>query len=167
MQPKDILEGLIKGNQSWFEAQQDMKKDIGAMKDLGFNDKQIGTIFDRRNLGRDFNALRANKFKPFEIPEGLIDEYIRNARVNGYQNPLNNETFRQINSIIRELYRLYLDGTYPSLMREMNIGNTAVLPQMPMPVVQPTARNVDPNTNLTRTEQALLSPEEQVIASRT
>ena len=52
-------------------------------------------------------------------------------------------------------------------MREMNIGNTAALPQMPMPVVQPTARNVDPNTNLTRTEQALLSPEEQVIASRT
>jgi len=27
--------------------------------------------------------------------------------------------------------------------------------------------NVDPNTNLTRTQTALLSPEEQVIASRT
>jgi hypothetical protein len=167
VQSKDIIEGLIRGNQSWFEAQQDMRKDINAMKDLGFNDKQIGTIFDRRNLGKDFNALRSNKFKPFELPEGLIDEYIRNARVNGYQNPLNNETFRQINSVIRELYRLYLDGTYPSLMREMNIGNTAALPQTPTPVVQPRTQNVDPNTNLTRTEQALLSPEEQVIASRT
>ena len=74
---------------------------------------------------------------------------------------------RDSNSVIRELYKLYLDGTYPSLMREMNIGNTAALPQTPMPVVQPTAQNVNPNTNLTRTEQALLSPEEQVIASRT
>ena len=167
VQPKDIIEGLIQGNQSWFEAQQEMKKDIGAMKDLGFNDKQIGVIFDRRNLGKDFNALRSNKFKPFELPEGLIDEYIRNARVNGYENPLTNETFREINSVLRDLYRLYLDGTYPSLIREMNIGNTSALPQMPMPNVQQTTQNVDPNTNLTRTEQALLSPEEQVIASRT
>ena len=135
-----------------------MKKDIGAMRDLGFNDKQIGVIFDRRNLGKDFNALRSNKFKPFELPEGLIDEYIRNARVNGYENPLTNETFREINSVLQDLYRVYLDGTYPSLIREMNIGNTSALPQMPMPNVQQTTQNVDPNTNLTRTEQALLSP---------
>ena len=34
-----------------------------------------------------------------------------------------------------------------------------------MPVVQ-TAKAVNPNTNLTRTQEALLSPEEQVIASK-
>ena len=39
------------------------------------------------------------------------------------------------------------------------------LPDMPQPVVQ-TARVVDPNTNLTRTQEALLSPEEKVIASK-
>jgi hypothetical protein len=167
VQAKDIIEGLIQGNQSWFEAQQDMKKDLGAMKDLGFNDKQIGIIFDRRNLGRDFNSLRANKFKPFELPEGLIDAYIRNARENNYANPLTPNTFRQINSVLRDLYKLYLNQPYPSLMREMNIGNTAALPPTPMPMAQPRARVVDPNTNLTQTEQALLSPEEQVIASRT
>ena len=40
---------------------------------------------------------------------------------------------------------------------------------MPMPNVNTvnTTQAVDPNTNLTRTETALLSPEEQVIASRT
>jgi hypothetical protein len=167
VQAKDIIEGLIQGNQSWFEAQQDMKKDLGAMKDLGFNDKQVGIIFDRRNLGRDFNSLRANKFKPFELPEGLIDAYIRNARENNYANPLTPNTFRQINSVLRNLYKLYLNQPYPSLMREMNIGNTAALPPTPMPMAQPRAQVVDPNTNLTRTEQALLSPEEQVIASRT
>ena len=43
--------------------------------------------------------------------------------------------------------------------------NTTSLPNMPMPRVQ-TAKAVDPNTNLTRTQEALLSPEEKVIASR-
>ena len=37
------------------------------------------------------------------------------------------------------------------------------LPNMPQPVVQ-TAKAVNPNTNLTRTQEALLSPEEKVIA---
>ena len=43
---------------------------------------------------------------------------------------------------------------------------TGSLPPTPQPIVQTTKANVDPNTNLTRTQQALLSPEEQVIASR-
>ena len=41
------------------------------------------------------------------------------------------------------------------------------LPPTPMPNIQATAQQINPTTNLTRTEQALLSPEEQVIASRT
>jgi len=40
------------------------------------------------------------------------------------------------------------------------------IPNVPMPNIFPTTASVDPNTNLTRTEQALLSPEEQVIAQR-
>jgi len=44
---------------------------------------------------------------------------------------------------------------------------TPALPVTPMPNVAVTAANTVPNTNLTRTEQALLSPEEQIIASRT
>ena len=35
-----------------------------------------------------------------------------------------------------------------------------------MPNVPPLTASVNPNTNLTRTETALLSPEEQVIAAR-
>ena len=42
---------------------------------------------------------------------------------------------------------------------------TPPLPNTGMPVVQ-TAQLRDPNTNLTRTQQALLSPDEQIIASR-
>ena len=42
---------------------------------------------------------------------------------------------------------------------------TPPLPNTPMPVVR-TAQQINPQTNLTRTQTALLSPEEQVIASR-
>ena len=164
---KDILDGLIQGNNSWYNAQQEMKKDINAMKDLGFNNKQIGIIFGRRNLTPDYGALTNDRFKPFTLPTGLIEAYIRNARENGYKNPLDQQARSQINSIIRELNRLRLSQPYPSLMRETNIGNMSALPRTPMPKIQSTAQQINPITNLTRTEQALLSPEEQVIASRT
>ena len=40
------------------------------------------------------------------------------------------------------------------------------IPNVPMPNIAPMTASVDQNTGLTRTEQALLSPEEQLIASR-
>ena len=43
---------------------------------------------------------------------------------------------------------------------------TPPLPNTPQPKVR-TAQQINPQTNMTRTETALLSPEEQVIASRT
>jgi len=43
---------------------------------------------------------------------------------------------------------------------------TPPLPNTAMPVVQTARANVNPNTNLTRTQEALLSPEEKIIASR-
>jgi hypothetical protein len=43
---------------------------------------------------------------------------------------------------------------------------TPPLPNTPQPVVRNMQANVNPNTNLTRTQTALLSPSEQVIASR-
>ena len=44
---------------------------------------------------------------------------------------------------------------------------TPPLPGTPMPNVKTAAANVNPITNLTRTQEALLSPEEKIIASRT
>ena len=44
--------------------------------------------------------------------------------------------------------------------------NTPPLGNTPMPVVQTARADVNPNTNLTRSQEALLSPEEKIIASR-
>ena len=44
---------------------------------------------------------------------------------------------------------------------------TPAAPYLPDPqIANMFAQNIDPNTNLTRTETALLSPEEQIIAQR-
>ena len=43
---------------------------------------------------------------------------------------------------------------------------TPPLPNTPQPIVQAVRANVNPITNLTQTQEALLSPEEKVIASR-
>jgi len=43
---------------------------------------------------------------------------------------------------------------------------TPPLPKTPQPIVQAVRANVNPITNLTQTQEALLSPEEKVIASR-
>jgi len=145
-----------------------MQKDIEAMKTLGFDDKKIGIIFDRRGKGKDYNSLVIDRFKPFDLPEGLIDAYIRNAEENGYENPLTPEAFSEINEILRELNQLYLEDRYPNLMQEVGMGNVSALPPTPMPNVNTvgTAQQINPTTNLTRTQEALLSPEEKVIASR-
>ena len=173
VKPDDIIQGLLQGNDSWMQAQKEMQKDIEAMKILGFSNKEIATIFDRRGLSQDYGFLTKNKFRPFQVPEGLVEAYIRNARENGYDNPLSKETFNKIRLIIRRLSKTALDEPYPNLnielerMDSFNTGNTSALPPTPMPNIQPTAQQINPTTNLTRTEQALLSPEEQVIASRT
>ena len=61
-----------------------------------------------------------------------------------------------------------LFGSIPqqdTTVQQANI-QTPPLPNTPMPKVQNVAQNVIPNTNLTRTETALLSPSEQLIKQR-
>ena len=50
-------------------------------------------------------------------------------------------------------------------VQQANI-QTPLLPNTPMPTIK-TAQNINPQTGLTQTESALLSPSEQVIARRT
>jgi len=78
-------------------------------------------------------------------------------------------------SFMREELEKYLEeikgdqSSLPNQEQTTQLANiqTPPLPNTPQPIVRPVQANVDPNTNLTRTETALLSPEEQVIASRT
>ena len=56
----------------------------------------------------------------------------------------------------------------PQTNKAKQIANiqTPPLGSTPMPIVQTARADVNPNTNLTRTQEALLSPTEKVIAGR-
>ena len=60
-----------------------------------------------------------------------------------------------------------LDEEFPDFTPELPGPSMAAMPQTPQPVVPPRPQQVVPQTGLTQTETALLSPEEQIIRQRT
>ncbi len=166
---KDIIDGFIAGNRARFKAQQEMAQDIEAMKALGFDDREIAEIFELRNLKRDYNDLVDGVYKPFNVPKGLEEAYIRNAEENDYDNPFDPDTAFTIGDIFNELKSLDLDDEFPDFQQDLELPEPqmAAMPQTPQPVVPPRPQQVIPQTGLTQTETALLSPEEQIIRQRT
>jgi hypothetical protein len=166
---KDIIDGFIAGNRARFKAQQEMAQDIEAMKNLGFGDIEIAEIFELRNLKRDYNDLVDGVYKPFNVPKGLEEAYIRNAEENDYDNPFDPDTAFTIGDIFNELRSLDLDDEFPDFQQDLALPEPqmAAMPQTPQPVVPPRPQQVIPQTGLTQTETALLSPEEQIIRQRT
>ena len=64
---------------------------------------------------------------------------------------------------------LDLDDEFPDFQQDLELPgpSMAAMPQTPQPVVPPRPQQVIPQTGLTQTETALLSPEEQIIRQRT
>jgi len=166
---KDIIDGFIAGNRARFKAQQEMAQDIEAMKALGYDDREISEIFELRNLKRDYNDLIDGVYKPFNVPKGLEEAYIRNAEENDYDNPFDPDTAFTIGDIFNELKSLDLDDEFPDFQQDLALPEPQIagMPQTPQPVVPPRSQQVIPQTGLTQTETALLSPEEQIIRTRT
>ena len=72
---------------------------------------------------------------------------------------------------MRSLFRqLPLDGAFDVELDDFLFEEAPLIPlsNLPQPVVntQTNVQQINPTTTLTRTEQALLSPEEQVIRER-
>jgi hypothetical protein len=172
--PADILKGYIDGNRAWFRNMQKMKKSVENMKALGYSDRDIFEIFERRNQKKDFEYLNKGVFKPFDLPKGLIEEYIRNAEDKGYVNPMTKDLWLEIKQIQKELNGLSLEGDYPEIgepaapvfdpTRTGQIETPQVNPEL---VQKPMSMDMNVmNTGLTPTEQALLSNEEKAIRLR-
>ena len=119
----------------------------------------------------------------------MKDAYARLADKYNIPNPLSKRILKRINKIEKKLKKQRLNKDFiideeRYLFNEQNIfekgielfnkeKETKPLPEgfsqkPPQPVVNTTATaNKNPITNLTRTQDALLSPTEKVIASRT
>ena len=176
--PNDIVKGYIEGQRAWFRNMKKMKNSVENMKALGYSDREIFEIFDRRNRKKDFEYLYKGVFKPFDLPKGLIEEYIRNAEEDGYVNPMTKSLWLDIKKIQEELHGIPLEGNFPEMGDQSETVPTfdplrmGVLP--PTPGVNPALIDKTAmlpgldtmQTGLTPTEQALLSDEEKGIRLR-
>jgi len=173
--PNNIIKGYIEGQRAWFRHMKKMKNSVKNMQALGYSDKEIFEIFDRRNRKKDFEYLYKGVFKPFDLPKGLIEEYIRNAEEDGYVNPMTKSLWLDIREIQKELHGITLDGNFPEIGNQSETVpafDPLRMGALPTPDVNPALMSqVMPSSNvmetgLTPTEQALLSNEEKAIRLR-
>ena len=189
-------------NSNKYRIMSEIYKDIQALREIGFSEKEIRDIMKgRRAVSRlDINKLMLGVFNPEKVPKFKKDSGIRKAidqinreletsyTVNDFINRLeiNNIKNKYMNiplglsedertQFLRTSPEKKFEDLEPRLdLQEQRIENQqgnlpkpqVPIPNVPMPNIAPVTASVNPNTNLTRTETALLSPEEQVIAAR-
>jgi rubrerythrin len=114
----------------------------------------------------DNEQVNKEYFYPKKLFRSILNEYKNKSIKVG---PPEESELEKLRKRIKEkeTENLGNQSSIPNQETTKQVANlqTPPLPTMPMPVVQ-TAALPGTNTNLTRTQQALLSPEEQIIASR-
>ena len=170
IKPNDVINAYYNSNRARFLVQQEMNKNISAAGILGVDAGKLRREFSDRQISPvTFRNLAVGKFEPYFPSEDIQARFAEIARNLGDPNVFTEvaPTLRSMRSLFRTLP---LDGAFDVDLNDFLFEETLLppLPSTPQPVVntQTTAQQIDPNTNLTRTQQALLSPEEQVIASR-
>ena len=170
IKPNDVIQAFYNSNRARFLVQQEMNKNISAANILGVDNNRLRREFSDRQLSdATFRNLARGKFEPY-FPSDDIQERFREI-ANNLGDP---NIFREVASTLRlmsgEFRTLPLDGNFDVELNDYLFEDIATppLPNLPQPTVntQANVQNVDPTTNLTSTETALLSPEEQVIRQR-
>ena len=180
-----IIRQFIFANEQRLDEFNKMRRIYDAAKTLNIPEKTIREIFDSRNRGDLYQMVKKDRFKPFGISEGMEDAYRKIAKRYKIDNPLTDAIRKRINQIEKQLYKrqrlnedyIIKEGqfVFPEKKGDdlpeglLPASNTVPLPQTPMPVVNQAqmASAKNQQTNLTRSEEALLSPTEKVIAART
>jgi hypothetical protein len=152
--PNDVIERYIASNRARFNVEREMYRDLKAAQLLGVGTDKLRTEFKDRQPSEDIR----NRFS----------EISRNI---GEANP-----FQVANPILRTLERIFRQLPLTSsfdiepadfLIEDIPTTTAPPLPRTGPVIQQPPRADVIPTTGLTRTETALLSPEEQIIRQRT
>ena len=170
-----IVKQFIFANKRKLESFNQMRRYYDAAKALNLSEKKIQAEFVRRGQKSLYGLVKKNRFKPFTITKGMYQAYEHQSKKFGIPMVLNKRTLGKLKRIIKSLSKQKLnkefrinEADYISSLPD--IGTVAPqVPQLastPTPNVQVSQANKDPITNLTRTETALLSPTEKVIAGR-
>ncbi len=174
-----VLEQYWKANKKRLDSLSALRRKVDAAIILGENPKKIYKEFYDRGKGNLYIQMMKNRFVPFSSDmKWAHEKALEEAREQGLPNPLdgNSKILAIMEKILSKAqflnndYILNIDDfiVKPSA-RDRSKLPTPPLGNTPMPVVN-MAQNTqqkDPITNLTRSEQALLSPAEKIIAGRT
>jgi len=171
--PDDIIVRYYESNKARFNVMKEMNKNINAAQTLGTATSSLrGEFADRQLSTETFNNLRRGKYEPYFPSKDIQDRFKEISRNLGSANAFTAvaPTLRAMRSQMRFLN---LDDTFDIDLNDFLLGSVKT-PPLPASVtsVQPivnnqaNVQNVNPTTNLTSTETALLSPEEQEIRRR-
>ena len=168
----DVINRYYTANKKIFENRKKLLNTIENAEIVGLPPFKTREIFEKRGLQSDYDEIISGTFDPFFPSERIQEVFAENARKGNVSNVFfeAESTLRAMEAVMNTLTLFDdFDLKLKDFLPDEDPQGQSALPPMPMPNVNTinTSQNVDPRTNLTRTETALLSPEEQVIASRT
>jgi hypothetical protein len=172
--PNDVIERFVASNRSRFNVQKEMYRDLKAAQLLGVSNVNLRQEFKERQLSDDtYNSLKQGVFKPYFPSADIQARFQEISRSIGEPDP-----FRIALPTLQQLRfnfnSLRLDFNFDNFIQTgdflLNDAPAPIaapkLPQSGAVIPQPPRADVVPQTGLTATETALLSPEEQIIRQR-
>jgi len=192
MSKKEIIEQFIKEQRDAFKAQQKVYRSLNTMIKLSLDEDEIYDEAERRKTISDetIDLILEGEFKPVKYSEGRFEDKVFEAEKEierrGRRDFVNEDSLfpqDELDDIMDTLEDADLNGTFPfdkttdpepaPVFSAPETQQTSELPVAPLPKTpEPTVNNVrtaseiNPNTGLTTTETALLSPSEQAIRQR-
>jgi len=172
-----VIEQYWKANKKRLDSMSELRRKVDAALVLGENPKKIYKEFYDRGKGNLYVQMMKNKFVPFSSDmKWAHEKALEDQREKGLPNPLdgNSKILAIMEKILSKAqflnndYILNLDDFTTKVNQEMSNLPTPPLDTQPMPTANTTnVAQKNPQTNLTQTEEALLSPTEKIIAGRT
>jgi hypothetical protein len=178
--PEELIDAYINANRALFEVQKTMGDDIRAAKLLNVKPAAMYESLKRLS-SKELGMIYSGTFQPY-FPSGtIIGQMSVNAQKLGLSNPFT-KIQSTLTKMIRQLYKLKTTpgSKFPTFINPFKVEPVSALPKpeevlkvsenrTPMPNNQLATANtmqVSPVTGLTVNQEALLSPDEQLIARR-
>jgi hypothetical protein len=178
-----LIEQMINANEKRYEMFNSMRRTIDAALFLGIPEDEIKAAFDRRGKKKLFNKIMDNEWYSMGITKGVEEGFEYTAEKYGIPPTLDDytkDTIKDLQEIMNDMplnmpWRIkpkdWLRSDKPMELPEgfEPTSKAPPLPKTPMPDRKLVASmpQINQQTGLTRTQSALLSPSEQVIARRT
>ena len=178
--PADLIDAYITANKALWKVQKEMNANMDAAYTLGTSPATVRDSLARMST-RDFALVKGGYFKPYSPSKDVRVGIYKNARKLGLPTPLNSTTNKIINNILRQLSTLKTGpgSEFPDFVNPLRaVGSrdqSSITPNIPVEtsevseeVVRTSAlpQNINPNTGLTRIDEALLSNEEKAMRLR-